>query len=99
MVQKGKSPAKLQEPKTNAKGEIMNWDSSWSYAAYLRMLAEKGEVDGLTAGQAQKHFPQFCKYANKALTGGLKTARDLFAKEDDIVHGAGLSGRLACQHG
>jgi hypothetical protein len=93
MVRKGKSPAKLWEPKTNANGEIMNWDSSWSDAAYLQMLVETGKVDGLTASQVQKHFPQFQKYANKTLTDGLKTARDSFAKEEEVVHGPGSSGR------
>jgi hypothetical protein len=81
----GKSPAKLKEPKKNANGEIMNWDSNWSDAIYLRMLVEKEEVDGMTVSQVQKHFPQFQKYSNKPLTGGLKTARNSFAKESDMV--------------
>jgi hypothetical protein len=88
----GKSPNKLKEAKKNANGEIINWDSSWSNAGYLRMLVEKGEVDGMTAGQVQKHFPQFCEYSNKPLTGGLKTARDSFSKEWELVQGEGSAG-------
>ena len=90
---KGKaSPGKLKMPKKNENGEIINWDSSWPDAIYLRLLIEQGLVDGLTAGQIQRQFPQFRVYANKMLTGGLKTARDSVVKEVAAARSRGSEG-------
>jgi len=74
------------------KGLIVNWDSTWTDATYLRTLVEKGDVDGMTAGQIQRDYPQFKKYANKTLTGGLKTIRVSVQEEIDAARGPGSNG-------
>jgi len=62
-----------KEPRKDEKGLIINWDSTWADAVYLRTLVEGGEIDNLTAGQVQAKYTQFKAYANKALAGGLAT--------------------------
>jgi len=83
---------KGKEPRKNEKGLIDNWDSTWPDAKYLRMLVENGDVDGMTAGQIQRDYSQFKGYANKALTGGLKTIRSAVQEEIDAARGPGSNG-------
>jgi len=85
-----------KEQRKNEKGLIENWDSTWADAVYLRTLVENGDVDGLTAGQIQAKFPQFKTFANKTLTGGLKTIRNSFAEEVAQARGPGSNGMLDC---
>lgn len=91
---KGRSPSKLKTAKKNEHGEIINWDSAWPDAVYLRLLVEQGMVDGLTAGQIQHQYPQFRVYTNKTLTGGLKTVRDSVSKEVATARTNGSEGML-----
>ena len=70
----------------------MNWDSNWDEAQCLRLYIEKGYVDGLTAAKVVEKYPQFDKFTNKALTGGLKTLRDSVAKEFASARAAGSDG-------
>jgi len=91
---KGAGKTKSKEPRKNEKGLIVNWDSTWPDAVCLRTLVENGDVDGLTAGQIQRDFAQFKAYANKALTGGLKTIRDSVKEEIKTSRGSGSNGML-----
>jgi len=86
----------VKEPRKDEKGLIVNWDSTWPDAIYLRTLVENGDVEGLTAGQIQRDYPQFKKFANKALTGGLKTIRSSVQEEFETSRGTGLNGMLCC---
>ena len=70
----------------------MNWDSNWDEAQCLRMYIEKGFVAGLTAAKVAEKYPEFAKFTNKALTGGLKTLRDSVAKEMVAARAAGSNG-------
>ena len=93
MAKKGQSPTKpLKEPKHDEEGKIMNWDSNWDEALVLRMYIEKGWVTGLTAAKVADKYPEYAKYTNKALTGGLKTLRDSVAKEFAAARKGGSSG-------
>jgi len=83
-----------REPRKNEKGLIVNWDSTWPDAVYLRTLVENGDVDGLTAGQVQAAYTQFKQFANKALTGGLKTIRTSVQEETNAARGPGSNGML-----
>lgn len=87
--------AASKEPRKNEKGLIENWDSTWADAVYLRTLVENGDVDGLTAGQIQAKYPQFKLFANKGLTGGLKTIRTSVQEEIDAARGPGSNGMLS----
>lgn len=84
-----------KEPRKNEKGLIINWDSTWPDAVYLRTLVENGDVNKMTAGQIQQAYPQFQAYLNKTLTGGLKTIRSSVAEEVAQARGVGSNGMLA----
>ena len=96
MAKKGKSPKPLKDPKHDEEGKIINWDSRWDDALVLQMYIEKGFVMGLTAGQVMLKYPEFDKYTNKALTGGLKTLRDSVGKEFAAQHAGGSNGGSGC---
>ena len=90
------SPFKPKEVKRNEKGEIVSWDSKSADGLFLRVLVEQGIIDGLTAGQLQKDHTSTAKYANKTITGALKSARESFGKEVDASRMGGSSGQYCC---
>lgn len=93
MAPKAKS-TQTKAPKTNAKGEIISWDSTSADGKALRALFDGGLITDETAKTVKKEYPRFRNYANRTLNSALTNERNRIAKEVDTQKARGSSGML-----
>lgn len=101
---KGKKPPKgsavppdpYADLKKNEQGKFISWRAGTPAADMLKVLVQGGSLDGMTAGQIQKHpmyKEAFGLWDNNCFSSALTNMRKSFNKEIETARGKGSEGR------